>query len=124
VHITYKGAEDRAPVNVVYSLDEALKGAVKLFRTREEALHFLNGDTNKVELIEAERQLKQLKIEHAAREAELANTRAKLEHEAKLETLALERKNTQSKGVVETLKMVPIVGTIFTMVGAFLAAIF
>ena len=124
VHITYKGAEDRAPVNVVYSLDESLKGAVKLFRTREEALHFLNGDTNKVELIEAERQLKQLKIEHAAREAELANTRAKLEHEAKLETLALERKNTQSKGVVETLKMVPIVGTIFTMVGAFLAAIF
>ena len=124
VDVAYQRSNDSEPVREVYSLEDALKGKLKLFRTREEALHFLNGDTNKAELIKAESELKQLKIEHAARDAELTNARARLEHDAKLETLALERKNMQQKGVVETLKLVPIVGTIFGMISSLVALFF
>ena len=124
VDVAYQRHCDSNPVREVYSLEDALNGKLKLFRTREEALHFLNGDSNKVELLKAEAELKQLKIEHSAKEAELANARAKLEHDAKLETLALERRNMQQKGAVETLKLVPIVGTIFGMISSFMAIFF
>jgi hypothetical protein len=116
-------------------LKDALSGKLKLFETRDGAKHFSSGDQNKERLLEAETELKALKLAQTAKDNELSAARYQvehaakletlaLEHNAKLETLALERKNMQLKSTGESMKFIPIIITAIGAIASFFAAIF